>query len=134
MSINFNIKDDNMQEIARFSRLSSTETKNQYRVYGLAEEGNPPVLFSAQENVFNAEQEKALTTFLTNNGIASATEDVDTANKKIYIGLRRDLRNNPEFCANLVQTIVWFLEGRLDSPASFKIPNWSGSFKSNIPA
>lgn len=133
MAINFNMKDDNMEAIARLTKLCNLETKNEYRIYGLAQDGNPPLLFSAQESIVNAEQEKAMTGFLATNGIDSAMEDRDTNDKKVYIGLRRDVRNNLELASNLIQTFVYYLENRLELPADFKIENVP-SFKTNVKA
>ena len=129
--VNFNLKDNNMDEIAKLSHLDSIETTNEYRIYGLMQEGNPPILFSAQESVINAVQEKTMISFLTNNGVDAAMEDCSTADKKVYIGLRRDLRDYPELCSNFVQSFVGFLESRLDLPVDFKIHNIP-QFKTNI--
>lgn len=119
--VSFNQKDDNMPEIARLSKLAGVDTKNEYRIYGLEQQGNHPVLFSGQESGISAEQEKVLMGFLTANNIDSATEDVESSNKKIFIGIRRDLRDSPEMVARLVETFVWYLEGKLDIPADFKV-------------
>jgi hypothetical protein len=119
--INFNDKDDNMEAVEKYSKLGKLATKNEYRVYGLAQDGNPPFLFSAQESTVNAEQEKAIIGFLKTNAIDCAMEDCETKDKKVYIGLRRDLRDNPELCGNFIQTFVYFLENRLELSADFKI-------------
>jgi hypothetical protein len=119
--VNFNLKDLNMEAIAKASKLNQLETRNEYRIYGLAQDGNHPVLFSGQESVVNAEQEKTLANFLKTNGIDSAMEDCDTKDRKVYIGLRFDVRQDAELAANLVQTFVYYLEGRLKLPADFKV-------------
>ena len=118
--INFNTKDDNMREIAKASKLYGFETKHEYRIYGLQQDGNPPVLFSAQENVITSEHEKTLQSWLKTNKIESAIEDCISTDKKVYIGLRRDLRDNIELCAGLIQTVVNFVEGRLEIPVDYK--------------
>lgn len=129
--VNFNDQDDNLNAISAASKLNKLETKGEYRVYGLATDGNPPILFSAQESTVNAEQEKAMVGFLTTNGVDAAMEDVKTSDKKVYIGLRRDMRDNIELCANLIQTFIYFLEGRLELPADFKVEGIP-SFKTNV--
>jgi hypothetical protein len=129
--VNFNKKDDNMEQIANATGMLNLSTKNEYRIYGLANELNPPILFSAQENIVNAEQEKTIAGFLATNGIDCATEDVEANNNKIYIGLRRDVRNNILLASNLIQTFVYFLEGRVELPIDFKVDGIP-SFKTNI--
>ena len=130
--VNFNEKDINMSQVAKLSKLVGLDTKHEYRVYGLSDEGNPPILFSAQESAISADQEKTMVSFLATNGVDAAMEDVDSSNKKVYIGFRRDLRDNPEMCARFLETFVHFLEGHLDIPIDFKlgIP----SFKTNVKA
>lgn len=119
--INFNPKHDNINQIATLSKLVGVETKHEYRVYGLAQEKNPPILFSAQEGCISSEQEKIISSFLGTNGIDSATEDVEANNKKIYIGFRRDMRDNPEVVARLLETFVYYLEGTIDIPTDVKV-------------
>ena len=122
MNINVNEKDDNLVEIHREAKFTGMETKNQFRIYGLAQEGNPPVLFSAQEAIINSEQEKAAISFLKSNGIDAEMEEVDTKKRQIYIGLRRDLRQDIKLSALLLQTLVYYFEGRIvDLPPDFKI-------------
>lgn len=128
--INFNEKDDNMLIIARLSKLANLETKNDFRIYGLSNEGNWPILISAQENIVSGEQEKQMADFMKINGIESATEDVKPDCTKIYIGLRRDVREHPELCALLLETFVHFIEGRLELQPDFKVGNIP-SFKTN---
>lgn len=128
--VNFNEKDHNLTNVAALSKLAGVDTKHEYRIYGLAQEGNPPILFSAQEAAISAEQEKTMTTFLANNGVDAAMEDVEANNKKIYIGIRRDMRENPELCARFVETFVYFLEGRLTIPVDFKLG--IQSYKTNV--
>ena len=74
-----------------------------------------------KENIINADQEKILITWLKNNGIESAIEDCPPKNRKVYIGLRRDLRDDIKLCFCLLKTIIYFLEGRLDIPLEYKI-------------
>jgi hypothetical protein len=126
--INFNLKDHNMAVIAKLTKLTGLETKNEYRIYGLSQDGNPPLLFSAQESAISSDKEKVIGSFLAVNGIDFAFEDVEQKNKKIYIGIRRDMRNNAEICANFITTFVYYLEGRLNIPDNFKM-NGIESFK-----
>lgn len=126
--LSFNKKDDNMVEIAKESRLANFITKHEYRIYGLEQDNNSPVLFSALDNIINEEQEKTLIGFLATNGISSLMEDIQPNNNKIYIGLRRDLRDNVKLCAALIKTFVYYLEGKMELPIDFKsnnIPSFS---------
>ena len=115
MSEFFNSKDDNMNEIRLESKLGNLVSRNQYRIYGLTNEDNPPLLISAQDSLVDSKQEKTLTTFLKKNRIQIEFEDTSSNDRKIYIGVRRDLRDSVTMCSCLIQTIVYYLEKRLDS-------------------
>lgn len=119
MSVSFNTKDDNMAEILKESKLGSLLTKHEYRVYGLGFDQNPPLLISAQDSLVTSEQEKTLTTFLKKNRIQIEFEDVNSSDRKIYIGIRRDLRDHVTLCSSLIQTIIYFLEKRLEIPDGY---------------
>ena len=120
MSVSFNTNHDNMAEILKESKLGSLLTKNEYRCYGLAQESNnPPLLISAQDSMVTLEQEKFLIAFLKKNRIQMETEDVNSSDKKIYIGIRRDLRDHVGMCAALFQTIIYYLEKRVEIPENF---------------
>ena len=63
-----------------------------------------------------------LTHLFNQNKIETKFEILNEERDKIYIGLRRDLREFPEFCAKLLQTIIFYLEGNLKIRKNNKIP------------
>jgi hypothetical protein len=121
MSISFNVKDDNMETIRNETKFSNLLTKFEYRIYGLQNDDNPPIKISAQDSLVTSEQEKAITTFLKNSNIQVEFEDCNSNDKKIYIGIRRDIRDHIILSASLIQTIIYFFEGRLELPSDYKI-------------
>ena len=121
--IDFKLNDDCMATIAKLTGMMNKPTKNIFRIYGLAYDGNPPILFSVNETILTQAQEKIMADWLTTNGIDCAVEDTELKNKKIYIGLRRDLRNHHDLCSRLIQTFVNFIEGEIDIDPKFKVEN-----------
>ncbi len=111
----FNEKDFYMPTIKRDAKLSNLVTKNKYRVYGLKKNENPPILIEYQYGVLGYSKSRILTDFFLKNGVkVEVCEDQDREIKGFSIGLRRDLRENALFAATVLQTIVYYLEGRLE--------------------
>lgn len=132
--IEFVEKDFNIVSIKKESKLFNLATQYKYDVYGLRQEGNPPVLIEflpslGRDNNF-VEKLNALVSFLKSNGIEVETHPTSN-NNKIYIGLRRDLRafvnknNKPILSSSILSTIVYCLEGRvdLDSLIKYRLSN-----------
>lgn len=129
--ITFNKKDYNIDEIFAESKLKNFKTNNLYRLYGLKMSKNPMVLIEFDFDHlsdFNNEDQKLLRLFFRRNGIGvvfrhydyepNAEEDI----MKVYVGLRIDLREDVLFCAAALQTIIYFMEKRLDLNVNYKIP------------
>ena len=121
--VEFNENDFNLVKISSESKLGNLVTRFKYRVYGLKQEGNPPILIEYHYNRVDEgfeERVQALVKFLkTNGGIAMSV--YHTANTKgVDIGLRRDLRavlnknDKPMFASGIISTIIYCLEGRVD--------------------
>ena len=121
--VEFNENDFNLVKISSESKLSNLVTRFKYRVYGLKQEGNPPILIEYHYNRVDEgfeERVQALVMFLkTNGGIAMKV--YYTANTRgVDIGLRRDLRavlnrnDKPMFASGIISTIIYCLEGRVD--------------------
>lgn len=123
--ISFNKKDDKIAEIAIQSQIIGILTNEDYRVYGLRLEGNPPVLleYSGNSDVYGAlsRGSKRLEYFFDRLGIQldheilDETEEINEsgADYKVYIGLRRDIRDNVPLACAILKTIVFHLEDKL---------------------
>ena len=131
--ISFNKQDDKMAEIARSARFFAALTKEDYRIYGLKKNTtNKPILieFSPSSDVYDTIKDNCaiLQKFFAANGIALYFGDLDTSDMdeestdyKIYIGIRRDIRENVPLAVAILKTIVYFLEGKLVLTATSKL-------------
>ncbi len=124
--ISFNLKDYQLSAIRRESKLSNMRTKNEFRVYGLAQQyKNPPILIEAQAAVWENRQEELmeLKNFFDSQGLPNQIGiDETIEDQTIFIGLRRDLRDHTLLSTAVLQTIVYQLENRLDLNNEFKVP------------
>lgn len=125
--IEYNRNDYNVDEIEDLAKISKLKTRADYRVYGLLEDKNPPVLIEFNFNLFNniiGNYHRAnLCRFFKYNGIrVRFTDDANTNKNLIWIGLRKDLRDDVQIATACVQTIVFYLEGKLNLEDSYKIP------------
>jgi hypothetical protein len=121
--ITYNRKDYNLPKIEKIvGDFNYHKTVLPYYIYGLKQDGNPPVLFT--QNMNNRPSSgtiRHVAEWLKKNGIASEVEDPDA----YYIGIRKDVRAYPEFTAALIRTLVAYFEDALKLNASFKIPKIS---------
>lgn len=125
--IQFNQKDENILEIEKLLKIGDFKTVNHYRVYGLKMEDNPPVLLEYEPKQIDAAKLKTLSAFFNGNGINFQFQVVEPNKGKIYIGLRKDLRQELALCAAIVNTIVYFLEGKMkisDTDKIAKVPSF----------
>jgi len=115
--ISCNIKDDNVIKIQKtLSKLDKYKLSYLYRVYGLKQEDNPQVLIEFSPALFDREKFNPISKFLVEKkNILSVQVNTinDAENKRVYIGLRRDLRNNVKTCIAIIETIIYFLENKL---------------------
>lgn len=127
MSVIFNYNDHNLTKIEREAKLFNFVTKDRYKVYGLADDGNPPIWFTTGTKV-DTSKFTVLTKWLKNNGIDSKVDADEGKNKEVFvprqvsIGMRRDLRTKVIYSACLIQTIVYYLEGKLALRGTYKVP------------
>ena len=122
--ISFNQDDDNLIQIQRLTNFTNNLFVNNYRIYGLKNEDNSHLLLEYNPNIVAISTDKFdfLTYLFNHNKIDAKFEILNEGRDKIYIGLRRDLRDFPEFCAKLLQTIIYYLEGELKIRKNGKIP------------
>ena len=126
--VKFNQCDYCMETIQRESKLLNLKTRYSYRVFGLQTlSTNPAVAIILRPGL---PQPKKLSAFLTRNGIyAKCVRSKNaTANSAldIKIGLRRDLRDKTNLCAACLQTVIYYLEGRLSLPKGYTLPPVEG--------
>lgn len=120
--IEFIQNDTNLTKIQRESKLFNFVTRYKYRVYGLRQQDNPPVLIEYHYDKVDEhfdEKLDAIVEFCKSNGI-----QVDTYNEaetnRVDIGLRKDIRlivnknKKPLLAASLLSSIIYALEGRTD--------------------
>ena len=120
--IDFNLNDFNLSKVKVQSKLGNLVTKHEYRVYGLCQANNAPILIQYSFEAFDSIKDKNLTNFLKKNNIKVEIEEIEKShNNKIFIGLRRDLRSHILLSASILQTIIYFLEGRVDLKEDFTI-------------
>lgn len=126
--VTFNTNDFNIDKVETLARINKFKTAYDYRVYGLREDDdNPIVLIEYNPELFIGEignfHKNALINFFRGNGVELRFRDEEKEDsQKFWIGLRYDLRKDITISANIVQTVVYFLEGKLDLNIQYKIP------------
>ena len=127
MSVQFS-EDFNCHKIAKESKLFNLATRLNYRVYGLRKEGNPLIEMESINFDTNTipNRIQRVRRFLSANKIDINFEerdgDADNYDDKIYIGLRRDLRQHVILSSSILQTIIYTLEGRIELDKKYTIP------------
>ncbi len=128
--ISFNKHDDKMKEIAALAHFHSALTKEDYRIYGLKTNGqNPPILieYSPGSDVageLNAKCNTLMVFFSLHNikinydHLKDDREEDSGTDYKVYIGVRRDMRENVQFTAAVLKTIVYYLEDKIKLPST----------------
>ena len=111
MSLHFSF-DQHLTKIETLSGLKDFKCVNWYRIYGLAQDNNPPVLIEYFEGLPNGKTEKQIKHLLRRNGIPVVFKKAkyDT----FSIGLRLDLREHLFLAAAAVNSLIGFLENRSD--------------------
>lgn len=120
----FNKKDEHLPQIEQIIKINGNLLRYNYRIYGLKNEDNPSLLLEYNPNIVGISTNRFdfLTLLFNRNKIETNFELLNEEKDKVYIGLRRDLRDFPEFCAKLLQTIIYYLEGELKIRKNGKIP------------
>ena len=120
----FNKKDEHLPQIEQIIKINGDLLRFNYRIYCLKNEDNPSLLLEYNPNIVGISTNRFdfLTLLFNRNKIETNFELLNEEKDKVYIGLRRDLRDFPEFCAKLLQTIIYYLEGELKIRKNGKIP------------
>lgn len=108
--IYFATHDAHMKDIEKLSGLEDLKTNRYYRVYGLIQHDNPPVLIEYKE-LPEFKTEKEIKTLLRRNGVPCVFK------KKQYgdleIGIRKDVREHIFLSAAMCNTLIGYLENKL---------------------
>jgi len=132
--IDFNQNDFNLMKIRHETKFGNLTTRQKYRIYGLRQQENPPILIEYNDDCEDTdeftERLDALVKYFKSNGIEVETFD-GSESERIDIGLRKDLRgivnkhDQPLFASSILSTIVYCLEGRIDlkQMAKYKLAN-----------
>jgi hypothetical protein len=124
MNINWNPGDFSLDSIRKDSKLFNLLTRNTYKVYGLTKvKSNNPIDISYYASTVSLPDLKILVKLFQNNGIkiSIASNDID-AKDCVYIGLRRDVRDDIVLAGTLLQIIIYYFENRLVIDSSYKMP------------
>jgi hypothetical protein len=121
--ISFNTDDTNMLAIANKATLFDLMGRFGYRVYGLKQEARPLIQISVGK-WYKGDRLTQIRAFLKRNGLpCEITVNRLKKNRVFHIGLRRDLREFVPLSARVIQTIVYFLEEKIELKPSFRIEN-----------
>jgi hypothetical protein len=126
--IQFNDKDYFMPSIKAEAKLATLAVQKAYRIYGLKNDGNPPLLFRFNQSMIPEDRMAMVAHILEMNGIEA--DFINEDDKGLSIGIRRDVREHVLFTSALLQTIIYYIEGRLELPKDFRIP-YDKKFKRN---
>jgi len=88
--------------------LATLPTRHQYHVFGLRNDGRPHVSIVGGVRIHMEEVSR----LLQQSGLACHIDGQPDIS--VNIGLRRDLRERPEYATKLLATIIQMLEGRLE--------------------
>lgn len=126
MSISFNTDGHNIEAIQAESRLANMLTKYRYLVYGLVDDGDSePIMIKAGRQVPLPALQGLQALFVFNHAPMSISHfKKPRSDFKVYIGLRRDLRDQIALCGAILQTIVYSVEGRtvIDPLVAYTLP------------
>lgn len=125
--ITYNRKDFNLPEIEEINgEFNLFRTEYLYYIYGLKQEDNPPILFTQNYNARPSHIDlNKIGDWLKAQGIDCGCEEPgydEDSTRRVYIGLRKDVRSNLAFSAALIKTFVGFFEGALELTPGFKLP------------
>jgi hypothetical protein len=109
MSIYFSV-DAHLTKIEKLSKLDRFRCPTYYRVYGLKQENNPPMLISYQK-MPEFKTTKEIRNLLKRYGIPVEFEELKF--DSFTIGLRKDLREHEFLAAAAINCLVGYLENKV---------------------
>ena len=113
--ITFNTKDFNIPELVQGSGFTTTsKVRYNYRLYGLSKENNPAILIEVRTGVgLTQARFQSLIDLFNNNKVSCKFAITEKGKNHIYVGFRRDLRDNIR-CLKVLKTIIYELENKLE--------------------
>ena len=123
--ISFNKKDLNVRKIAQVSKLDGLITSNFYRVFGITGTERPLIEIDCEYSPSSDAKMKQLRIFFDAVKIKSSFNITYCYQKFefIKIGFKSQLRKDVDLSSKLLQTIIYFMEGRLDLNMDSKCMN-----------
>lgn len=126
--IKFKENDFYLSDIKREAKIATLAVQKSYRIFGLKNDNNPPLLLRINRQNIPEDRVALLVRVFKNSGLeVHCYRDYD---KGIAIGIRRDVREDVPYTSALIQTIIYYLEGRIDLPKDFVLPS-KNKFKTN---
>jgi hypothetical protein len=126
----FNTADYNLSAIKKAANISRIPLKEDFRVYGIRQGADEPMIYIRYVNAFVDRRSKAricgqLDHFFQKHGLRMEFEeedvdDIDNVSFKISIGLRKDVRKHIELSVAIIKTIVYAFDGRLNLNSQIK--------------
>jgi len=107
--------DYNLTKIRELSGLGDLKTKREYGVYGLKQQNNPLMILNLKPNVFRHPRNQ-LKRFFRDHGLYLRVGREIPRDVHAAIGLRRDLRGDVPLASACLQTIIYYLEGKMGLP------------------
>lgn len=118
--ITFNNNDYFIPSIRAEAKFHNLVVQKNFRVFGLRQEDNPPLLIRyGRDSIQEPKMANLHHVFKKSDFDADFYRDYP---KGVSIGLRRDVRENVQFASALLQTIIYYIEGKIDVPKTFRIP------------
>lgn len=123
--INFNLPDFNLNKIRVDSKIFNLLTKNNYNIYGLSKiSSNNPFDIAYDSSKVSLPNPEVLVKLFGDNGIKVDLDKQDLESRAdIFIGIRRDVRENIILSGMLLQIIIYYFEGRLNLDPSYRFPS-----------
>lgn len=118
--ISINQKDERLPEISKEGNLNF-DTAHNYRIYGLKQEGNPPILVEYTSDDIAIKKLQLIKGFFKTNKIKMEFAKLNEGKHDCYIGLRPDVRAEMKVAIAALRTIIYTLENRLELKKTQKV-------------
>ncbi len=115
MKVFFN-NDTHLTRIEKISKLDRLKTVNWYRVFGLKQENNPPMIIEYKE-LPAGKTEKEIKSIMKKRGIPVVFDKKNYGD--VAIGLRKDLRDHNFLAAAALNLLIGYLENKLTIKKEF---------------
>lgn len=127
--IDHNKEHAGLTNLVTYVEMLDKKISNNYRVYGLkkvdvkSKRLNPLILVEFNKGHVNPEKLAKLSEFFKDNNIHFHAQELNDNKGIIYIGLRRDFREDKELCASALKTLIYHFEDKLEITPGVKLKN-----------